>query len=253
MHGETREECLESNIAYRRETWDIEPRESAFILVDFWSTHILVSHRRRFTDITNRIVAPLLPVARAAGFTVIHGPGFTIAKKYPQWQKYADEADRKPVSPPESDWPPAEVRESKSRYRQYARPFFAKALLEVGREYYENRFIMPSVEPQPEDYVIASGAQLHRLLKDLKIVHLFYVGFSTDGCVLNKDYAILAMKKKGYNIILLRDCTTGKETADTIDQLSNTAAAIQQIELYNVSTTSEEFIAACRSISGIET
>lgn len=245
MHNTDRGDVLEENIRYRETEWDVDPRDSAFVLVDFWSTHILRSHLERYTEITERKAAPLVDAARRAGFTIVHAPGFTIAKRYPQWEAYAEEEDREPPKPPKPDWPPETFRKSEGPHAKYAKPFFTEDLLEVGKECYEKRMILQAVAPRPEDYVVASGGQLHRLLTDKRILHLFYLGFSTDGCVQDKDYGTKAMAKRGYGIILVRDCTTGKETAHTLDRMLVTWMAVQQIELYHASTTSDALLKAC--------
>ena len=88
MHNTSQGDVVEANIRYRETVWEIDPREAAFILIDFWDTHILRSHLERYRKITEQVIKPLLPAARSAGITVVHAPGFTIAKRYPQWEAY---------------------------------------------------------------------------------------------------------------------------------------------------------------------
>ena len=48
------------------------------------------------------------------------------------------------------------------------------------------------------------------------------------------------MKDRGYEIILIRDCTTAIETADTIEHLDLTKNAVRDTELnigYTISST----------------
>ena len=78
MHNSGLEDILESNTSYTEVTWNIDPAESALVLVDFWTTHILQSHLERCGGIIEENIVPLLPAARRAGFTVIYGPGFNI-------------------------------------------------------------------------------------------------------------------------------------------------------------------------------
>lgn len=250
MHNTSQGDVVEANIRYRETVWEIDPREAAFILVDFWDTHILRSHLERYRKITEQVIKPLLPAARSAGITVVHAPGFTIAKRYPQWEAYAEEADWEVREPSPQSWPPEDFRKRTGDYARYERPFVTPDLLEVGKELYRKRMILDSVAPQPEDFVIASGGQLHRLLEDRKILHLLYLGFSTDGCVQDKDYGIKAMGKKGYNIILLRDATTGKESEYSLKGMFMTEMAIKQIELYRVTTTVGAVRSACEAIAG---
>ena len=54
------------------------------------------------------------------------------------------------------------------------------------------------------------------------------------------------MADRGYNMILIRDCTSALESHDTVDQLLTTRLFIQDIEGHlEFSTTSEDFITAC--------
>ncbi|MBM4086838.1 MAG: isochorismatase family protein [Planctomycetes bacterium] len=115
------------------------------------------------------------------------------------------------------------------------------------KEELPNRKIMPCVEPQPGDFVAATGDQLHRLLRHRKILHLFYAGFAANMCVLHRDYGIEAMQRRGYNIILLRDCTTAIESAETFADMAHTRASVGIVEMvYGVSASSADFVAACR-------
>jgi hypothetical protein len=54
------------------------------------------------------------------------------------------------------------------------------------------------------------------------------------------------MQQRGYNVILLRDCTTAIEAAHTLNGAGLTQWAILEIEMtVGVTTTSEELIKAC--------
>ena len=58
-----------------------------------------------------------------------------------------------------------------------------------------------------------------------------------------------AFRKRGYNLILLRDCTTAIETHDTVDDLLITHLAIRDFEMMDIAwtTASEDFRKACES------
>jgi nicotinamidase-related amidase len=245
MHNESADDIVEANTKYSHANWPIDPEKSALVLVDFWTTHIIRSHLERCEQVIDQRVVPVLAEARRTGIPVIHGPGI-VSKKYPQWKLYAEEAEMEAPEKKKEDWPPEEFRKREGPYAPFARPFLRSEDKERAEEFFKIRRMPEAVGPEPEDFVIASGAQLHRLLKDKGILHLFYMGFATNECVLNKNYGVKAMQGRGYNIILIRDCTTGIETSETIDSLSATAVAVQYIEMKNASTTSKEFLEACR-------
>ena len=101
-----------------------------------------------------------------------------------------------------------------------------------------------------EEYVIATGQQLHDLLAQKGILHLIYVGFATNWCVLGRDYGIRAMSGRGYNIILLREATTGVEFPDTVDQLFTTEIAIREVEQqYGFTSSKKDFLRACQTLN----
>jgi nicotinamidase-related amidase len=141
-------------------------------------------------------------------------------------------------SSPKDDWPPSDFRHKTGTYKKLSRPSesSARALDEIVR----NRRVIAEVAPQDDDEVVVNGNQLHRLLRHKQILHLFYAGFAANICVPFKDYGMRAMKDRGYEIILIRDCTTAIETADTIEHLNLTKNAVRDTELnigYTVSSS----------------
>ena len=98
------------------------------------------------------------------------------------------------------------------------------------------RLIIPCLRPVKGDVVVANGEQLHRICEDRGILHIFFVGFATNICVEHRDYGTRAMADRGYNVIILRDGTTGIELTAGLDTpvrptFSMTQAAILNIEL----------------------
>jgi len=92
---------------------------------------------------------------------------------------------------------------------------------------------------------IGNGEELHRLCAQREILHLLYVGFHTPGCMNLRDYGITAMKQRGYNCVLLRDCTNGMEAPEHFDEQIGMKAFIAFLErnwIYSIS--SDELIQA---------
>jgi nicotinamidase-related amidase len=111
--------------------------------------------------------------------------------------------------------------------------------------------IAPAARPLPGEPVIHTGEEMHGILAERRILHLFYAGFATNWCVLYRDYGMLAMSNRGYNLVLIRDATTGIEFHDTLDSLTATEIQIREIETkYAWSTTTDAFIAACVRTGG---
>jgi nicotinamidase-related amidase len=84
-------------------------------------------------------------------------------------------------------------------------------------------------------------------------VHLLYCGFATNSCVILRDYGMIAMHRRGYNAMLVRDCTAAIENSTTIADEAMMEYAIKDIERSMASTTSSEVIAACKSESSRST
>jgi len=67
--------------------------------------------------------------------------------------------------------------------------------------------------------------------------------------VLGRDYGIRSMAGYGYNIVLLRDATTGVEFPDTFDNLFTTEIAIREVEQqYGFSASNTDFFKAAKSL-----
>ena len=110
--------------------------------------------------------------------------------------------------------------------------------------------ISPLIDVLKGEDVIATGSQLHDLLTQKSILHLIYVGFATNWCVLGRDYGIRAMAGRGYNTILLREATTGVEFPDTVDQLFTTEIAIREVEQqYGFTASKKDFLRACQTMN----
>lgn len=76
---------------------------------------------------------------------------------------------------------------------------------------------------------------LDEYLKKKNITTLFYAGYDTDVCLLNRPTGIISMSNLGYDIILIRDCTLSSSGEQNKD------STIQYIEqLYGSTTTLNE-------------
>jgi nicotinamidase-related amidase len=243
--------CVEHAFHYEAWTVDVPVAAAALVLVDVWDRHVVASHAARTAEIARTRIAPALEAARVAGVTVVHAPSPVQARRFPQWTRYATEADARAPAVRSwplleaDDWPPPAFRRREGDDARFRRP--QSPLLEGLRDERLERTIDPSVLPAPEDFVVATGEQLHRLCRDRGILHLFYAGFAANICVPFKDYGIRAFRARGYNVVLLRDCTTAIEGHDTVDALAGTRQAIRELEMADLAATitGAAFVAAC--------
>lgn len=240
--------CREENFHYVERTWVLPVEATGIVLVDCWDLHYMASHLERTNVIAQQRLAPVVQACRRAGITVIHAPSPQTAAKYPQWTHYAADETLFGKEREEPEWPPADFRRREGRFAVYGRP--PEPLQpRIERERSE-RNIVACLAPQPGDFVIATGEQLHRLCHHRGLLHLFYGGFAANICVLYRDYGMRAMgRDRGYNVILLRDCTTAVETHDTLQEELLLKVAIRSIEMdFGTTTTSEALLSACAAL-----
>lgn len=236
----------EEHFQLRELVWKLNSAQTALVLVDVWDIHPYASHQERATRITRERLVPVAAACRKAGISVIHAPSPGQAVKYPQWVQYA--GDREIVGPPAAQrdtWPPPDFRSRNGAFAEFAKPVSQRRKKWLTEELPKRR-IMACIEPTSEDFVVHNGDHLHRLLRHRGILHLIYGGFAANMCVLQRDYGIRAMFERGYNTVLLRDGTTGIESAETFPRMTHTEAAVSIVEmLWGGSCTAAALIEAC--------
>ena len=238
------------------------PDEVAFVMVDLWNTGFgpePLSHLgweaefnagKSFCDRAGSIeierILPMLNACRERGIAVVHAPTRDIAVKHRQWEELATKEEKNPpgTSTGARDWPP---QDWVSAWREEHTNLFRTE--EWITNYYEhvrpNQDIPAPLQPVDGDLVISSGDMLHHLLTERHIRVLFYCGFATNMCLIDKPGAIRDMTGRGYLPILIRDATTGTENAETLDGLWITRAFVDQIEMmWGYSITTQEFLEA---------
>lgn len=220
----------EESMGQIENTRAIKSEETALVLVDCWDRHYLKSFLQRSDEIMRERIVPVREACRRAGIAIIHAPSPAQARHYPQWLQYAgdDELFARRHTP--TDWPPPEFRARTGEYQQFAKQ--PGAVVQAWRVVEaDQRRIAPELLPLDDEFVVATGRQLHRLLRHRKVLHLLYAGFATNMCVLARDYGMRAMHHRGYNTILLRDCTTGIEARDTVASMGLKRSAILEVEM----------------------
>ena len=241
------QEWVEKNTGYAQLDWQIPLDQVALVLVDVWDRHYIEDTESRAEVIIQQNIRPLLEASRRAGVKIVHAPSSREARLYKAWRlrRVADNSVARTDSSgpkPRATWPPREFRRKTGPYKQYARPF--EPMASVRLERLKGMRIHPDVEPVGTEVVVANGDELHQYCKDEGVLFLIYLGFNTNACILTRDYGTLAMGKRGYEIILLRDCTTGMESFETTEELLQTRGAIQFLEMFGkYSIRSQEFIA----------
>lgn len=235
-HVDPGEEWLEKNTDYACLDWEIPMSQAALVLVDVWDRHYLKEPEERAEWIIQETIRPLLKKCRAAGLQIIHAPSPPQARKCAKWVGHKKQKEPPTIAPaakadsvPAKPWPPSQFRSKSGPYARYARP--AEPMASDRLRILKGLCMHPDVQPEGSDVVVATGQELHEFCRDRGILFLFYVGFNTNMCVLQRDYGTMAMHTRGYEIIVVRDCTTGMESFETQDGLWQTRGAILFLEM----------------------
>ncbi len=237
--------CRETAFIRREFEMPLPIEETALILVDLWNVHFIESWIERAKRVTTECVVPVLDAARQVGMTIVHAPSPSVAAQYPQLERH---------KPPEpgvpSTWPPPDFRSRSGDYAVYRGPRSQPPGIGIHWDKLAPQLsISPAIDVQEDEFVIATGQQLHELLEERHILHLLFAGFATNWCVLGRDYGIRSMARYGYNIVLFRDATTGVEFPDTYDNLFTTEIAIREVEQqYGFSVSNADFFQAVEGL-----
>lgn len=228
-------EWVETNTGYATLDWSIPLPQVAIVLVDVWDHHYLKDTEARTDKVIDEKLAPLLAACRSARLSIIHAPSPAQAMKHPNWVRLGGDEERKPTP----DWPPREFRNKSGEFKAYALPNEPREV-ELVKLRAERR-LHPKIQPMADEPVVATGEELHHLCRRRGILFLMYAGFNTNACILERDYGTLAMQRRGYEIILIRDCTTGMESRESQPTLSQTNGTVLFLEMFGrYSITSDE-------------
>jgi len=236
--------CVEPSFGFVEQTLPLPADQTALVLVDVWAVHYIDTMVERVRKIVNDAIVPALEAARAAGLTVIHAPSPWIVQKRGYRTEKPELAE--PTTQP-ANWPPQSFRGiyRSGEWAPFGRP--QEAALPAIYDWYEQDLdIAAPARPAGDDLVISSGPELHAVLEERGLLHLVYAGFCANWCLVGRDYGIMEMNQRGYNVVLLRDATTGIESHDTVDELLMTQMTIREIETkWGWSATTPDFVGAC--------
>lgn len=264
----------EANFHHHQAPLEVRRPRVALVLVDVWNLafadHPLIRESGLFGEynggtsfparckrITLDKIKPALEAARAARITVVHAPSARIARRYPQCQSTLTDEDNDATTDraeifsqgeQTGDWPPDdfvrawnEQRLDRTRHRDWLAAYArVKQVMDIP----------DAVKPSDTDQVVATGGQMHRLLKQQGVQILVYCGFAANWCVMDRPGAIRDMSARGYGCILLRDATAAIEHSETVEQQLNAKAVIDQVELrFGYSAATDDFIRACGNLT----
>jgi nicotinamidase-related amidase len=241
----------------RERVVEIKPHQIALILIDTWQHEDQITpHVHENNIIINKIV-PVLKAAREADLVVIHAPhrnvtpeGIRIGIPIPEERRRNPDlnkllTDQKLLQRYQGSWPPVEFIYKCGKYNQFnrnVRPSYMVQSYVSG--------IHEAVRPvkRKREFIESNLNEVRKILKREGILHLVYVGFATNECIIRRSVGIHKMASLGFNVIILRDATLGTELADISITHKITEGAILDIEKgFGFSATSEDLIRALKT------
>ena len=233
-------EWVESNTTWDHLDWRIPLSRVALVLVDVWDRHYLKDTHARAEEIIQQRLRPLVDRCRAAGLPIVHAPSPPQAEAHPNWLRL-EGWDRR-TWPADEDWPPPEFRQRQGRFADYASP--AEPRDPEREEVRAGLRIHPDMQPAAGEPVVSTGEELHLWCRQQGVMFLLYAGFNTNACIVHRDYGTIDMNRRGYAVLVVRDGTTGMESAATHEGLGQTRATILNLEMFGCGSVTCGEIAA---------
>ncbi|MDB5390151.1 MAG: nicotinamidase-like amidase [Planctomycetaceae bacterium] len=237
-------EWIETNTKHASLDWTIPLNQVALVLVDVWDRHYLKDTAARAEAVIDEKLVPFLSTCRDSGMTIVHAPSPPQATPHPNW---VNAGKSLPAAAQPDVWPPSAFRSKSGQFQAYSRPSEPRAA-ELAQLRADLK-IHPRIRPVGNEPVVATGEELHQLCQRSGVLFLLFAGFNTNARILARDYGTLEMSRRGYEVILVRDCTTGMESRETQPTLSQTNGAILLLEMFGQYTvTSDEVRAGLREV-----
>ena len=194
----------ESTISF--DTLHLDRERTALIVIDVWERHHNEGWFARAEENIRTKMLPLVDFIRKSGIPIIHIPH--------EFETYGIHPE---VRPPDGS-EPVVLRSVSCPKCQDVSDIFAE-----------------SREVAIKDYDIDV---LSRGLRDHDITTLLYAGYASNWCMLHRDAGIITMKKLGFNIVFVRDCSLAMEMPETLEGELAHKVITQMIECqYGPSTT----------------
>jgi nicotinamidase-related amidase len=218
----------EWKVSTHSENW--KPKETAIIICDMWNTHSCEGAASRVAELApsmNRV----LSIARNKGVKIVHAPSEVTDyyADYPQRKamiNFRDDylailADGQPLpSEKKVPWPVDQTDggcdTSKNPENRKSRQI---DLLTIA----------------PQDLISADGAEIGAYFKQKGIKNVILMGVHTNMCIVNRSFALRAMKRMGINVVLMRDMTDlmyDPAKSPYVDHFTGLDLMVEYIEKY---------------------
>lgn len=223
-----------------------EPRtvsadQSALVLCDVWDRHWCRGAEERLAALLPRMNL-LAEALRAAGVLIVHAPSDTMTfyDGTPARQRVLDLPMMEPPAPLPHDDPELPI---------YHHDGGCDTPPDSERNVWSRQHPAIHID-QDRDVISDDGAALYNLYQRRGIKAVFIMGVHANMCILERSFAIKALVRWGFDVILVRDLTdSGYNPAmpPYVSHDEGTNLVIQYIEAFWCpSVTSEELLAAYR-------
>ncbi len=207
------------------------PKETAIIICDMWDQHWCPDATARVGELAP-FMNNVLSSARNKGVLIVHAPSecMDYYKDYPgrkAAKKYADEkiaalSNGDPL-PSEKDavWPVDQSDEGCENAEAQPHRAWTKQI--------------DALTVKKDDLISDSGAEIGAYFKKKDIKNVILMGVHTNMCVIGRSFGLRAMKRMGFNVVLMRDMTDlmyNHEMSPYVNHFSGLDLMVEYIETY---------------------
>jgi nicotinamidase-related amidase len=217
----------------------VAPDRVALVLCDLWDRHWCRAAEVRLAVLLPGMNA-LAGKLRAAGTLIVHAPSETVAfyEGTPARQRAIDAPQIVPPDPLPHDDPPLPL---------YHEDGGCDSPPDTQQNVWSRQHAAIEID-QARDVISDCGAELYSLYHHRGIKTVVIMGVHTNMCMLDRPFAIKAMVRWGFNVVLVRDLTDAvynPAMPPYVSQAEGTNLMIQYIEgFWCPSVTSGELLAA---------
>ena len=211
----------------RIEPW--KPSETALIICDMWDKHWCDISTARFAELAVAL-NPVVVAARSKGVQIVHAPSecMDFYKEYPQRKAMMKYRDKRLAALANGEPLPSE--------KGLSFPIHATG---GGCENPNDpiKYIWTrqhdALKIEANDLISDSGEEIGAYFKKKGIKNVILTGVATNMCVIGRSFGLRAMKKMGFNVVLMRDMTdvmyNPKDTPQ-VDHYSGIDLMVEYIE-----------------------
>ena len=219
-------EMLPSN---RIEQW--KPSETAFIICDMWDDHWCKSQARCYAELAKAMGAVVESV-RKKGVLIVHAPSDCMPyyRDYPARREILKYNDNTFAELAKGSKLPSEDKVEFPISYEYSCE--DEPVSEWSQAWSKQH---DAIKIKPNDIISDSGSELGAYFKSKGIKNVILAGVATNICIINRSFGLRAMKRMGFNPVVMRDLTDAAYSPKAepfVDHYTGQELMIEYIEKY---------------------